>query len=844
MVYSPCFSNLFKINSENGLVAEKSKKPKSDKSVKKVKKDDFLQQNKINETLREKEGLFRELIETTNNLVTQVDNKGHYTYVNRISESILGLNMEECIGKSSQEFIHPEDRQRVERFFMERILSRKNNFTLECRMMNQATGKAHDMFWIINSHFDDNGELKYVNSFGHDLTERKEAEVALIHSEERNRLLIRNSSDVIIIFEVDGVLRYVSPSVEPLFGYNPEEVTGDNILDYLHPEDHQSTLDAFAKCISNPDELVYHVCRLRHKNGSWRVVETIGNNFLDHPALHAILANTRDITYRIQTEEELRKHRDHLGVLVEERTEELKKINERFEQEILERKQAEAILRESEERLRALFEGSLDAIFLTDPETGIILDANPIASQLFQISHEELIGLHHSNLYPPKFRENSNKAFVKFVQDNEEYVSPIEMIIQRSDEKIIFVEALAQIIQINGLPVLHSIYRDITERKQMENELLKIEKLESLGVLAGSIAHDYNNLLTGILTNVSVVKGDQALNGNILEILNDVEKAAFRAKGLTQQLLTFARGGTPIRKNIAITNLIHNTAVFALRGSNVKCDFKIAEDLWPVFVDEDQISQVINNLIINADQAMPDGGIINLQAENITLGPASENVFKLKKGQYVKISIKDRGTGISSEHITKIFDPFFTTKQKGSGLGLSTSYSIIKKHEGHIFVESELGAGTTFEIYLAASKKRIQEKKKPADKPRIGEGRILIMDDEEIVINALGRALKKIGYEVATAKDGQEAIALYKEAEKTGRSFDVVIMDLTIPGGMGGKESIKRLLKINPEIKAIVSSGYSQDPVISNYKKYGFSGVLSKPYRMEEISEILEKVMS
>jgi CheY-like chemotaxis protein len=315
-----------------------------------------------------------------------------------------------------------------------------------------------------------------------------------------------------------------------------------------------------------------------------------------------------------------------------------------------------------------------------------------------------------------------------------------------------------------------------------------------------------------------------------------------RAKDLTQQLLTFSKGGIPIKKTISLAEILKDTATFTLSGSSVECKLAIKEDLWPVEADVGQISQVIHNLIINADQAMPEGGIIGVNAENFIV--RIDTTLPLQKGNYVKISIKDQGIGIPKEYLSKIFDPYFSTKQKGSGLGLTVAYSIIKNHEGYITVDSEMGAGTTFSIYLPASTKQIQIEKIKEIKPIFGKGKILVMDDEEIIRDALGEILTTLEYQVNFAKNGEEAIALYKQAKEVNEPFDAVIMDLTIRGGMGGKEAIKKLLEIDSSVKAIVSSGYSTDPVMADYQNYGFSGVVAKPYNIQELSKTLHKIIS
>jgi CheY-like chemotaxis protein len=377
----------------------------------------------------------------------------------------------------------------------------------------------------------------------------------------------------------------------------------------------------------------------------------------------------------------------------------------------------------------------------------------------------------------------------------------------------------------------------------IKEEREKIQKLESVAILAGGIAHDFNNFLNGIIGNISLAILEAKDNEEIIEILNDAKDATDMAKNLTKQLLTFSSGGTPIKEATSIEKIIKEMAEFSLRGSNARCFYDIPQNIWKAQSDKNQISQVISNLIINADQAMPEGGIIRIKLENEVV--KENSVLPLNEGEYIKISVEDQGLGIAEKHLPKIFDPYFTTKQKGSGLGLATTYSIIEKHNGYITVDSKLGAGTTFYIYLPA----IAEEAKPEEenledgKSNGSKGRILLMDDERIVRNALKRMLEKIGYKTECAIDGKEALEKYEKKLKIRKPFDAVILDLTIPGGMGGKETIKRLLELDSNVKAIVASGYSNDAVMANYKDYGFKGIITKPFDTSELSEAISKVI-
>ncbi len=389
-----------------------------------------------------------------------------------------------------------------------------------------------------------------------------------------------------------------------------------------------------------------------------------------------------------------------------------------------------------------------------------------------------------------------------------------------------------------------AVGRDITEEKRRGEEDARIQKLESLSFLAGGIAHDFNNIFTGILGKIGLAKFIGKDNKLLIDKLREAELAALRARDLSTKLLTFSKGGAPVKEVIPIDELLKEEVHFSLHGSNVEYTFDIDDDLWPVKVDKSQMGQVIQNLVINAAQAMPQGGKLTVVAENIIIKENSE--APLSPGKYVRIKIKDTGCGIPDDKLKNIFDPYYTTKETGTGLGLAVVYSIIQKHNGRIEVTSKVGEGTEFTIYLPASEGEIKQKEKEEEIlfEITGKGRILIMDDDELVASALSEMLSFLGYQSDIAKNGEEAIAMYKKAKKKGIPYNLVIMDLTIRGGMGGKEASKILLSIDPEACIIVSSGYSEDPIMSEYKKYGFKGVLKKPYTINTLSILLNSLIN
>ncbi|MEE9524289.1 MAG: ATP-binding protein, partial [Thermodesulfovibrionales bacterium] len=451
------------------------------------------------------------------------------------------------------------------------------------------------------------------------------------------------------------------------------------------------------------------------------------------------------------------------------------------------------------------------------------------------------------NMIIPEDRDWASNYCKNEIQKGKDH--DFEYRINTADGRVIWLRDIVTVIKENDNPVkMLGFMFDVNERKNMEEEIRKGKNLESLGILAGGIAHDFNNLLTSILGNVSLAKTFARPEDKISERLTIAESASLRAKDLTRQLLTFSRGGAPVKKVAFISDIIKDSSSFALSGSNVKCEYSLPRDLWPVEIDEGQIGQVIHNLVINARDAMPKGGTITISGRNAEV--TDDNNLSLDEGDYVQISVADKGVGISEENISRVFDPYFTTKemgvQKGMGLGLSICHSIIKSHEGTIVVESEMEKGTTFHFYLPASEKALIKEitEESIDlKDVAGSGRILIMDDEAILRDIVSIMLEEMGYEVEVSVDGHNAVDMYKNAGNEGRSYDAVILDLTIPGAMGGKDTVKELLAIDPDVKAIVSSGYGDDPVIANYKDHGFKGYIIKPFKIEELGMLLKDIL-
>ncbi|MBW1675580.1 MAG: response regulator [Deltaproteobacteria bacterium] len=641
---------------------------------------------------------------------------------------------------------------------------------------------------------------------------KHEMERKLKESEQWLSTTLKSIGDAVIATDANGFVTFMNPVAEALTGWKQEDVAGkplSEVFNIINEETGKQAEDPATRVLREGFVvgLANHTVLIA-KDGMRRPIDDSG-------------APIRDDKGNI------------IGVVLVFR-------------DITERRQAEKALAAEKERLAVTLRSIGDGVITTDTEGRIVL-INKVAEKLTAWLHEEATGkpltevFHIINEHTRKRCEN---PFEKVIKTN-------GIVGLANDTALIARDGTERVIADSGAPIRDKdgniigvvlVFRDVTEKRRLEQELINADKLESVGVLAGGIAHDFNNILTGILGNITLAKIYAKPDDKIFEKLRGAENASLRAKHLTQQLLTFSRGGAPIKKTVFISELLKDAAVFALSGSNVRCEFSIPGDVWPVEVDEGQITQVINNLIINASQAMPEGGIIRARAENIVVD--AEQGLPLKEGKYMKISIEDRGIGIPEEHLQKIFDPYFTSKQKGSGLGLATAYSIVKRHDGCIRVKSELGVGSTFHIYLPASSKEALIEKELRERIPTGKGKILIMDDEDLVREVGGEMLDILGYEVEFAEDGAEAIELYKKAKESAQPFDAIIMDLTIPGRMGGKEAVEKLIEIDPEVKAIVSSGYSTDPIMADFRKYGFSGVVAKPYELNELGEALHKVIA
>jgi PAS domain S-box-containing protein len=509
--------------------------------------------------------------------------------------------------------------------------------------------------------------------------------------------------------------------------------------------------------------------------------------------------------------------------------------------DITERKQAEEQLRLSEEKFATAFRVSPDAVNLTRTTDGKYIEINEGFTKITGYTAEETVG--RSALELNIWVDPRDRArLVQELNDNG-IVRDLEAEFRRKNGSTLTGHMSACLITFGGETCILSITRDITDRIAIQNERLKMQKLESLGVLAGGIAHDFNNILTGIMGNISFARRFLDSSHRASPVLLEAEKASQRATDLAHQLLTFAKGGEPVKKSAAAEQLVAASASFVLRGSNVHSRITIPDNLYALEVDEGQINQAFNNIIINAAQAMPNGGTINISGENVTL--AQDNAVGLSAGNYVNVTFTDTGCGMSEETVKRIFDPYFTTKAGGTGLGLASAYSIITRHGGHIGVSSTPGQGSTFSILLPAGNAVPQQARMDTEAAQANrhEGKaVLVMDDEEMIRDLASEMLQEMGFHVWTCSNGDEAINLYKSAHGSETPFLAVIMDLTIPAGKGGKEAAREILDVDPQARLIVSSGYSNDPVMADHARYGFTSAITKPYTFLQLASVLEKL--
>lgn len=635
--------------------------------------------------------------------------------------------------------------------------------------------------------------------------EHLEQELSRLKSESLEELaqLFNMSLDMICIADIHNTtFLKVNPAFTEVLGFSEDELSGRSFMELIHPDDVTPTLSVVEHKLKEGTNVINFENRYRCKDGSYRWLSWVSHPVPEKGISYAM---ARDITERKVFEIEQTK----------------------IQRELLKRNTF----------IETILDNFPIGLAVNAIDTGVVTYVNKKWEEIYGWPKDAFPTVEHffEKVFPdPQTCEVLKRHIIQDIMsgDPERMAwEDLEITTQRGEKRIVY----AKNIPLMEQNLMISTVQDFTEKRKLEAQVRQSQKIEAIGTLAGGIAHDFNNLLSIIMGNISYALSMCTEENELKESLSDVQEGAKQAQHLTYQLLTFAKGGEPIKKVHDIKQLLHESGLFVTRGAKSKCDFKLADNLWAVEVDSGQIHQVISNLVINADHAMPNGGIITIQAENVHV----THHLSLPGGHYIKISIEDQGVGIPAEHMPNIFDPYFTTKQKGSGLGLATSYSIIKRHGGHLTAESEAGIGTVFTIYLPASLEKAANTEHKEKFKHQGQGRILVMDDQEPILRIVEKMLNRMGYETKGVTDGIQAIELYREAYDAGSPFDLVILDLTVPGGMGGEKTATELLKIDPDVKTVVSSGYSNDQIMANYEDYGFCGVVPKPYTKEDLAELL-----
>ena len=732
-----------------------------------------------------------------------LDTDANITLINRKGCEILEGDEKDFLGKNWIDNFIPDYLQKeIKTFFNSTIKSQMKLVATHENPIKTLNGKEKLISFQNSILYDDNGGISGVLSSGLDITEQRKAEQVIRDSEEKLSRIFNSIKDLFFEITLDGKILEMSPSILDIAGYERDEIIRGNInaADFYQ---NSSDRDKFISALSQSGVLEDYEVVFEHKNGSPIICSITANLITDSQSGEKkIIGSLRDVTKRKAMEEDLRR---------------------------------------SEERLRRYFEIGMVGMAMISINHEFI-EVNDHLCNMLGYEKEELIQSSWKKIAHPDDIPLKMEHFGKMLTGiSDGYSMDCTYICKDGSLKSVNLSVKCIRSLDNSIDFFVALYLDLTERNQLEQERTKAARLESIGILAGGIAHDFNNILTAVMGNLSLASVTVSRGSELSNLISQAEKAAIRAKDLTQQLLTFSKGGAPILVTKSVVDVIRESAEFSLHGSNVKLIFDFAPDLRLVLIDESQISQVIYNMVINADQAMPNGGILQISAVN-TVIPANDPL-NIKPGEYVEISLKDTGIGIPPDQLNAIFDPYYSTKQKGSGLGLATSYSIIRRHNGTITVESKLGYGTTFNIYLPVSNRNEAEQKAAKSSINTDNISVLLMDDESTVRDTAQMMLKHLGHSVVLINDGHEALNKLDESLKHNALYDIVFLDLTVPGGLGGVDTVKLIRQAGFSVPCIATSGYSNDPVSSDCVKYGFSYFLPKPFTLENLQEAIDKAL-
>jgi two-component system CheB/CheR fusion protein len=864
------------------------------------------------------------IVETAKTIVVTLDVNGKIITVNRHTEQCTGYKREEIIGKNWFDIFVPVRLHKEIKPLHQKVIDRESSVKLHENPILTRDGSELIINWSNSVLRDSSGQIWATLSIGMDVTEHREAEMALIESEEKYRRLVETSQDCIWQCDSEGRYTYLNPAWETILGYPLEDMYEKKFTEFQSPDAAARDLEEFSRILQGHVSREYETVYLSrsgdekhlmfntvavydsagrttgargtaHDITEWKTAEQkyrlLFNEMLDGFAHHEIICNEegKPVNYRFLSinpaleKQTGLKASELIGKTVFD-------IYPDFDQswihiygkvaltgepasfefyfpelskyfnitafrpapkqfacifnDITEQKKVEHALQESINRFDQLTLQTRTFIWEVNAD-GLYTFVSPVVKQVLGYSPEEIVNkMHFYDLLPENNREQYKKDIFTIFEAKGQLLDFQNLAVTRDGQQVF--------LSTYGTPVLQNDGRligyrggntDITERKnaeairqQFEQQQQQTQRLESLGILAGGIAHDFNNLLGGIFGFIDLAI-DECRGTRASQYLTTALATIDRARSLTQQLLTFSKGGAPVQSIGPLFPHVKETIQFALSGSNISCLYDIQKELWLCNFDKNQIGQVIDNIVINAQQAMPSGGIIELTARNVRFAESEHPV--LAQGEYVKLSIKDYGIGIPKEMLSKIFDPFFTTKAKGHGLGLATCYSIINRHHGSIEVQSQPGKGTTFHIYLPASNDPAIQKQTEIPEKHEGKGIFIVMDDEEVIRLTIEGMLTSFGYTVISFENGKDVIAWYTDALKKQEPVRGMIFDLTIPGGMGGKETINEIRKFDKNIPVFVSSGYADDPVMAHPDEYGFTASICKPFRMSDLMNML-----